>query len=159
MCDGTLGSDMRNISPVSSGHEATINDECNSSQSNFPTTTVPRRIRSNLVSFDKLPLITIVLILVLFSGYEVFSRNNAIWNEVADSWGFTLGPWIAIFGVLFLVGVWLVKENYRRTDSWSWGVKSLGRMDLHNGIAPLIEEDYEERSKYAIVGMKVLDAI
>ena len=88
-----------------------------------------------------------VLIEVIFQGYLAFFKNNAIWNIVSDSWGFTLAPWIAIFAVFLLVGAWIVKE-YFEMGEWSWGIPKLRRIDLHNGMAPYVEADAKPKNKF-----------
>jgi hypothetical protein len=113
-----------------------------------------------MVRLNKLSTPKISLIEVLFSGYEAFARHNPIWSQVADSWGYTLGPWAAIFVVCTLTGAWLLKENHGQFDAWSWGVKPLGRVDLHNGVAPMIEDDeIPERNRFQKVGLWVLNNI
>lgn len=94
----------------------------------------------------------IMLILVLLSGYQAFKKHQPYW-------AFTLGPWIGIFVVCFLAGAWLVKENNKRTDAWSWGVTPLITVDLQTGVAPFLKEEEVERNKFEKARIFVLETI
>jgi amino acid permease len=97
------------------------------------------------------------LIIVVFQGYEVFSRHNPFWHRVADSWGYTVAPWLALFGIAMLVFVWLFKENYKQAE-WNWGVPRL-RLVNFNGVAPLVDKDESEYSVFKRTRTWVLNNI
>ena len=100
----------------------------------------------------------ILIILVIFQGYEVFSRHNDIWAHLAASWGFTIAPWIAIAVVCLLVFAWLVK-GYKANKQLSFEVPRAGRADLHNGVAPLVMLDPEDKKRWKRVLFRILNAI
>ena len=129
---------MCHIPTVSQSCQETSDDSCYPLRSSIPLATIPSYLRALLFKCDKLSLGTTVLTTVILSGYHAFSRNNAYWGKIIDSWGFTIGPWIALFGITCLVAAWLAKDNYKQ-DGWSWGVPGLRTIDLYNGVAPLIE--------------------
>ena len=87
----------------------------------------------------------------------MFSRHNRFWSTVADSWGFTVAPWVALFGIVMLVLVWLVKENYGQ-EKWNWGVPGLRKVNF-NGVAPLVEEDERETNVFKRTWKWVLNTI
>jgi len=99
-----------------------------------------------------------ILILVLFQGFEVFSRHNEIWAHLASSWGFTIAPWIAIAGVFVLVFAWIAKR-YKTSKQWSFEVPRAGRVDLHNGVAPLVKQDPEDENRWKRALFRILNAL
>lgn len=152
-----MGSDLCDIFPVSSSREETIDDSSNSGSSSFTTSTVSCDIRSILVVLDKFIPEKIILIIVVFQGYEVFTRHDIFWGTVADSWGYTVAPWLALFAIAMLVLAWLLKENHKQTE-WNWGVPGLRRVNF-NGVAPLVEEDEKEANVFKRTRKWALNAI
>ena len=55
------------------------------------------------------------LIAVLFSGYLVFARRNAIWDSLPDDWGVYLVPWMTLVAYV-LVFIILLKKNAWKLD-------------------------------------------
>ena len=141
-----MGSDLCNIFPISSSREETIDDSSNSRRSSFTTSTISGDVRSILVILDKFVPKKFILIIVVFQGYEVFSRHDPFWGTVADSWGYTIAPWLALLAIAMLVLAWLWKENYKQAG-WNWGVPGLRRVNF-NGVAPLVEEDEKDSNVF-----------
>jgi len=98
------------------------------------------------------------VVLIIFQGYEVFSRNNDIWSFLASSWGFTIAPWLAIACFFILVLAWLTR-GYVINGNWTWDMTSLSQCRLYDGIAPKIEEDEKPKSKFKKVLLAVLNFI
>jgi anti-sigma factor RsiW len=46
---------------------------------------------------------------VIFQGYDVFSRGNEFWDIASKSWSATLAPWVWLgaFLILLAVGIWI----------------------------------------------------
>lgn len=104
------------------------------------------------------PLSLLELMIVIFQGFEVFSRHNAIWAELSTSWGFTMAPWLAIGVLCFMVFAWIARGYY--TDrQWTWGTPRLGKVDLYNGVAPMVQPDEKSKNKFLRALLWVLNTI
>jgi len=53
--------------------------------------------------------LTGAVFLILFQGYDVFSRGNAVWALTSKPWSTTLAPWVTdgIFLILQALGIWI----------------------------------------------------
>jgi hypothetical protein len=92
--------------------------------------------------------------LVIFQGFEVFSRSNPIWQNDPALWDFTIAPWVAIGCFTILVFSWLARRRLYQ-GVWSWDMKRLSQCRLHDGIAPFVEPDDQPSNKF----MRALNAI
>jgi hypothetical protein len=95
---------------------------------------------------------------VIFQGFEVFSRHNAIWAYLSSSWGFSMAPYLAI-GVLCLMAFAWIAKQYFTDKTWTWGTSRLRRVDLYNGVAPMIKPDEKPKNKFVRALLWVLNII
>jgi len=93
-----------------------------------------------------------VLIIVIFSGFAVFTRHNAIWTTLPDSWGLSVAPWVTIGAILLLGVFWLARNN------WSFHVPLLRLVDITNGAAPPLGPE-KEKSTFEKVLYWILDTL
>jgi len=77
---------------------------------------------------------------------------------VADSWGFTLAPWVAIACFTLLIFAWLVRIRLIQ-GLWTWDMKRLAQCRLHDGIAPYVEPDEKPSNKFRRALLAVLNFI
>ena len=49
------------------------------------------------------------LTVVIFQGYDVFTKGNAFWAIAAKPWSATLAPWtvLGVVVILFAIGCWI----------------------------------------------------
>jgi amino acid permease len=87
-----------------------------------------------------------ILTVVIFYGYLVFTRNNAIWSYYSDSWGYTVAPWVMIGSICLLVFAWIAR-NFVMERVWTWSIPRLQKVDLYNGVAPMLGPDVAPKSK------------
>lgn len=64
----------------------------------------------------------------------MFARSNAYWRISADSWGYTIGPYMLIVGFGLFVAGWLARTRIM-TGSWTWQKPALGDIVLVKGTA------------------------
>jgi hypothetical protein len=65
----------------------------------------------------------------------MYARSNAFWKVVAESWGFTIGPYTFIGAFILLLFAWLIR--LRLTEGyWTWAIPALKDVDLSRGLAP-----------------------
>jgi hypothetical protein len=96
--------------------------------------------------------------IVIFQGFEVFSRHNAIWAQVSTSWGFSMAPYLAI-GVLCLMAFAWITKRYFTDGKWTLGTSRLGKVDLYNGVAPMIKPDEKPKNNFVRALLWVLNII
>ena len=104
------------------------------------------------------------LTLVIFNGYEVFTRHNLQWNFVKTSWGFYVSSWVEL-GILILAFLgWLLYYYYAGTKEWSLQILQIP--DLHNaditdGMAPTLpaREANGGQSGFTKVGSWILNNV
>lgn len=77
----------------------------------------------------------------------MFTRDNPIWNLDSNSWGYTVAPWLMIGSIGLLVFAWIAR-NFVLERVWTWSAPRLERVDLFNGVAPLVEADVPPKSKF-----------
>lgn len=70
----------------------------------------------------------------IFQGYLMFARSNAYWRISADSWGYTVSPYMLIAAFLLLVLAWLARTRGMLGD-WTWQTPQLTEVNLVKGIA------------------------
>ena len=63
--------------------------------------------------------------IVVFHGYEVFTRHNPVWSSEDDNWGFAVAPWV-------MIGFY----DFHKGGETSFGLEPPGKVDLNGGIAP-----------------------
>ena len=74
------------------------------------------------------------LMIVILSGYEVFTRHNPLWFLVTSSWGYYLSSWVEL-GVLVVMFVgWLVYGR-KVFGKWSLRIPNLERANVIADIA------------------------
>lgn len=93
-------------------------------------------------------------IVVLFQGFEAFTRKNAIWSQPDMAWGFTLAPFVFI-GLTFL----LMVLSRIIAGRWSWDTPSLMKVDLANGIAPMLKPQPQQPSGWKRAISRILNAL
>ena len=92
--------------------------------------------------------------LVIFQGFEVFTRFNKIWSQPGFYWGFTLAPFTVIAGFLGLVIFAFVRSG------WTFSIPGYNRMDLHTGQAAIVpDEQVRQRPWWRRYLKKVLEFI
>ena len=57
-----------------------------------------------------------------------------------------------------LVFAWIAKR-YKTSKQWSFEVPRAGRVDLHNGVAPLVKQDPEDEKEWKRVLFRILNAL
>lgn len=79
---------------------------------------------------------------VVFQGFQVFWRGDAVWNWTDSYWGYTVCPWIALALILVVVFAYLIHDYFTRENRrWNWLIPNLMRIDLHNGVAPITKDE------------------
>jgi hypothetical protein len=64
----------------------------------------------------------------------MYARSNAFWKVVAESWGFTIGPYTFIGAFVLLLFAWLIR--LRLTEGyWTWAIPALKDVELSRGRA------------------------
>lgn len=63
------------------------------------------------------------LIIVVFSGYKVFTRGNEIWSADGADWGYSVGPCMCIALFVLLFYFWKGVTVFRFNEVWSWWVQ------------------------------------
>lgn len=81
-------------------------------------------------------------LLVIFSGYAVFTRNNAIWSRINNDWGYSIGPWATLAAFCIILFILFARGG------WSFGVPSLLNVDVHDGVSKVVADDVRQRSKF-----------
>jgi hypothetical protein len=64
----------------------------------------------------------------------MFARSNAYWGISADSWGYTIGPYMLIGAFVLLIAGWLARTR-GMLGSWTWQMPSLMDVILVRGKA------------------------
>lgn len=64
----------------------------------------------------------------------MFARSSVYWSISADSWGFTIGPYMLICAFVLLVAGWLARTRAMR-GNWTWQTPELREVNLVRGIA------------------------
>lgn len=81
-------------------------------------------------------LSTLILIVVMFEGFEVFAIKSDYWNHFANRRLYDVAPYVMIGVLLLAVCAWL--GYYRRKEGmWSLRIPSLQRANIKNGVAPV----------------------
>jgi hypothetical protein len=80
------------------------------------------------------------LTVVIFNGYEVFTRHNQLWSHVTTSWGPYVSSWVELGVLVLMLFGWLL-YGYVIFGEWSLRIPNLQNADVMNGIAPLLEDD------------------
>jgi hypothetical protein len=96
---------------------------------------------------------------VIFQGYQVFTRSKSWWTGREASWKATLVPWMTIVVMCLLSIGWYI-HNRIRTSRWSWEIPIARKVDLNNGAAPEVtEETFVRKSRISKVVSWVLNNI
>jgi hypothetical protein len=69
---------------------------------------------------------------VVFQGFQVFSRGNAVWVWTSSSWGYNISPWIALLLIIILI---LGFQYYSTRKIWEWDFPNWNVIDLYTGTA------------------------
>lgn len=99
-----------------------------------------------------------MLIIVIFQGYLVFTRNNAYWGLQKTSWGFSIAPWVFIGVFVILVSGWYIRTRVK-LGRWTWLTRPLDKVDLAEGIAPLNTSGRRDQALWVRLLQQILDAI
>src|SRR5271163_4903715 len=95
------------------------------------------------VAFPQLTFLT----LVLFNGYEVFTRHNPLWGFVNTSWGFYVSSWVEL-GILILALLgWLV-HGYVSSGKWGLRVPDPQNAEIVDGRAEDLEDVIPSRRNW-----------
>jgi yeast amino acid transporter len=88
--------------------------------------------------FSSWPLVLSSLTIVMFNGYEVFTRGNSLWSIVTTSWGYYLSSWVELGVLVIMFFGWLL-YGYRVHGQWGLRIPNLERANVVTDIAPLLE--------------------
>ena len=88
--------------------------------------------------------------IVIFQGFDVFTRHNAIWEFLSLSWGYTIAPWIIIATLFVLFAGWLTVLVYRYTrPDGKWEMLEVPTTeDVIAGISVIPERQLESADFY-----------
>lgn len=90
---------------------------------------------------------------MVFSGYAVFTRHNAIWAKLNTDWGYSVGPWVTM-GLFCLILLVLLSRN-----GWSFHIPPIHGVDIHNGVAVRVSDDLRERNVFQKKLLSILDKL
>jgi amino acid permease len=96
------------------------------------------------ILFGSQPSMLSSLTIVIFNGYEVFTRHNELWSQVSISWGPFVSSWVEL-GVLFLIFFGWLLHGYVVFGHWSLRIPNLEDADIINGVALPLEDENDER--------------
>jgi hypothetical protein len=77
---------------------------------------------------------------------------------VSSSWGFTLAPYAMIAAFLLLMCFWLLKTRISQ-GRWTWDIKSLNRVDLTEGMAPVVGPPVAQKNIWLKIGHRILNTL
>lgn len=85
----------------------------------------------------------------------MFTRGNPYWGIVSTSWGFTIAPFAMIGAFLILIFLWLFRTRLRQ-GRWTWDIKGLKKVELADGVAPVVAPEQEETNLWRRTGHRIL---
>jgi hypothetical protein len=108
MCSFSLGNYLHYLPPLSSGNARTSKTRMDP-KSNFEIPALYSYLRFDRRPFPESGPPRNILTVVIFQGYDVFSRGNAFWAIASKPWSATLAPWVTfgIFLILLAIGIWI----------------------------------------------------
>lgn len=149
-----VGRYMCYVPALSAGREGSTFDSAHPHRSPFASSTVSCHLRICHVDRNKLLWhSSFTNIVVIFSGYTVFTRHNAIWAKLNDDWGFSIGPW-ATLGVFCLAFLALLAQQ-----GWSLQIPPLLKVDLHDGMAVLVADEKKQNGWFEKMVRWILDKL
>jgi hypothetical protein len=69
-----------------------------------------------------------------------------------------MAPYLAIAVLCLIAFAWIARE-YFMSKQWTWGKSRLGRVDLYNGVAPIVKPDEKPKNKFVRALLWVLNII
>lgn len=123
----SLGSHLRNVFEISMGSKGAKERIWSPAWIKITFTALLSRLRLCNVRTIEFFISIWSLTLVIFIGYGVFTRHQAIWSTLPDDWGISIGPWVTLAAFAIILLGWLVKHK------WSFEQKSLQFVDLDEG--------------------------
>jgi hypothetical protein len=87
------------------------------------------------VDFPQLTFLT----LVLFNGYEVFTRHNPLWGFVNTSWGFYVSSWVELGILIVALLGWLV-HGYISSGKWGLRIPDPQNAEIVDGRAEDLDD-------------------
>ena len=135
-----VGNYLRNLSPISDCCRCTRNAKRYPTKSVIVVTTFPCMVRPCMVCPIQLifPQLTF-LTLVLFNGYEVFTRHNPLWGFVNTSWGFYVSSWVELGILIVALLGWLV-HGYISSGKWGLRVPDPQNAEIVDGRAEDLDD-------------------
>jgi len=85
-------------------------------------------------------------------------RQSKFWGEFRFWWGISLGPYAAILAFAVLVAVWLVRKRIR-AKHWSWYVSQVDKVDLSDGVSPIVLPHNQWQSAQKTAWLRLLNAL
>jgi hypothetical protein len=135
-----MGNYMRHIPPLSPHYTNTRNEECYPATGTLLLATISRVVWTCMVnSVEFRTRYAESLIIVIFNGYEVFTRYNNLWSMVTTWWGAYVMSWVELGILVLLFCGWLLYGFLVRGE-WSLRIPSPQNPVAMTGIAAPLED-------------------
>jgi len=98
-------------------------------------------------------ILPLALTVVIFSGYGVFTRHNAVWTTLSDDWGISIAPWATIGVFCLLLFGWLARKQ------WSFHIPPIQTLDITSGTAAVVAPDQKKRGEFVKAILWILNKL